>query len=382
MKYNHYFFIMVHFLTVATFSCAMEKENKWHITQEITDDIKNPRCVRYIGKDRIVGGGSNCDTIILDLKTKETQKISSLCHWEKPSVSLLQYHQGKIVFTHHRTAKIHDAQTGQAENFLTIDAHIQSFVYCPDQNCLIIGYNKGKGGITKYNYVTSTIEEISIYGRFCEGMAIHPNKKTMCIKTDEAISLYNLSDLKNKIKTLQAYSIGGHICQYSPDGSYIVTGNGTHLFIIDPDKNNKIFPFLAAATDESFKNIAFHPKGSVLATLSQRQTTKENLSAPFFLQQSVHKSQVVRFWDLKTQKCIYTMPVFNVQDGYDLTFSEDGLEMVIVLEDTCVRVLVPFEVQKKCTYFLWALHQIAKESNLPDDAVHHCSKILWETIKF
>jgi hypothetical protein len=56
--------------------------------------------------------------------------------------------------------------------------------------------------------------------------------------------------------------------------------------------------------------------------------------------------------------------------------------MIIVLEDTCVRVLVPFAVQKKCVYFLWVLHQIAKENNLPDDAVHHCSKLLWETIKF
>jgi WD40 repeat protein len=381
MKYNHYFFIMVYLLIAATFSYAMEKENKWHITQEITA-IKKPWRARYLDENRIVVSnryGSNVS--IVNLRTNEVQTINVNNIHPLSEMICLQVDNKKIIHSHHQTIAVYDAQTGKKEWSVVEEKPIRSFACDTSKNTVYVGFGEAKNGIIKHNYITNDSEDIHV-PKFCQIMSMHPTKEVMCISDygSSGISLHSLPNLETKKDIFSLATI--FICQYSPDGSCIVTGNCRYLFIIDPDKNNKTHPFLTAANDESFKNIAFHPNGLVLATLSQRQITKEDLSARFFSQYHVYKNQIVRFWDLKTQKCIYTMPVFNAQDGYDLTFSEDGSEMIIVLEDTCVRALVPFEAQKKCAYFLWLLHQIAKENNLPKDAVHHCSKMLWQTIKF
>jgi hypothetical protein len=85
---------------------------------------------------------------------------------------------------------------------------------------------------------------------------------------------------------------------------------------------------------------------------------------------------------LKTKELVYTSPELGSGCGYDLSFSDDGLEVIVALQDRCVRTLVSFAVKEKCTDILWWLHQIKEQKNLPQDIVSHCMHTFLRYLSF
>ncbi|HSC24885.1 MAG TPA: hypothetical protein VLB80_01540, partial [Candidatus Babeliales bacterium] len=185
------------------------------------------------------------------------------------------------------------------------------------------------------------------------------------------ISLHKLDDTLSKFNTISLPKLRCYFCQYSPDGSYIVAGGDKKLFIIDTDAYS--YKCLENKDDEIYCNIAFHPNNLILAILSEKTVSLSRLC--------VYKQQIVHYWDIKTQKFIIAnMPVLKSSCGRDLSFSPDGLEMVIVLEGKCVRAPVPSAVNEKiCQYLLFILHQLIEDAKLPEDVMLYCGNILLKT---
>lgn len=354
----------------------MKSENKLYHVKTITA-VKDPRRVRYLDNDRIVVGSSGCGLSIVNLKTNAVQKINDDCMWKDYlTPGCLQIHNKKIIWTHHTTISVHDAVTGKRQWFATTDGHIRSFACHPSDNSLYLCFGEKKSAVTKYDYITNQCTDIFV-AQSCQVMSIHPKEKVMSIAGfgSEGVSLFQIP--LHLGKKADICKKGSFICQYSPDGSHLVTGNSDHLTVFD--SNYKKGPEFLTDPHEFVRAIAFHPNHNVLAILSY-------FRAGTFLQEGPQRyqhPQVVRFFNMNTHTLIEVLPaLYTNVNSYDLAFSDDGLEMIVVLNDRCMRVLVPFAVKQKCIPCLWVLHQLAEQHSVPVDVVHHCGRVLLESYKF
>jgi hypothetical protein len=64
---------------------------------------------------------------------------------------------------------------------------------------------------------------------------------------------------------------------------------------------------------------------------------------------------------------------------HDISFSQDGLEVLATLEHKCVRMLVPFLITNKFLYLLFVFKRLKKQLGLPQDILNYCKNILSKT---
>ncbi|HSC25283.1 MAG TPA: WD40 repeat domain-containing protein [Candidatus Babeliales bacterium] len=374
MKYKQLFFTMI-CLSVTTLFNAMNNLSNLKGTEEITL-VKDPWCAKYITNNSIVISGAN-GCALVNTKTKEANNIGDVYNYARNVilVPLLQNNAERIIVSYNKIATIYNTQTGLEEGSIGGKKTIRSLAYDSNSNTIFLSYGEKEGGvITKYNFSTKDKTETSIDCQCCQSISMHPKKQILCIADRCAnIFLYKSDTLKEikKIIVEDGNSIFD-FCQYSSDGSRIVAGNSKKLFIINPDIVPLVDSCLQAKKHEYYQRIAFHPNNSTLAILSSIGSYKPSLGY-------VYVEQIVRYWDIKTQKFIDEESALDSEYGYDLSFSPNGLEIIIVLEGKCIRMPVSFAIKEKYIYISFLLHQIAKQENLIKDIVHYCSNILLKT---
>ncbi len=373
MHYNQSSFIISSFL-IATISQAMENTEKFNLykIQEITA-VENPRCVRYV-KNNCVAISSSRECNILDLETKSLLCVNKLNNcWDYVNSPILEITRNKIISSIDKKITIYDMQVGKEICFMPKQQEAWSLAVNPHDDTIFLSYAREKT-VLEYNYTNDSSQYIHSDEKNCWLIDIHPSKKIMCIANCLGdISVRSLNNLNERLKTITLPKPKQSIynfCQFSRDGSYIVTGNKEKIYILDANKKTHACPLIKHLKNERFNAIAFHPDGSMLAALTTR-----NIS-------SVDKKVVIHYWNLKTKKFIFTSPELDSNGGYDLSFSHDGLEVIVALEDKCVRTLVPFAIKEKGAYILLWLNQIKKQKNLPQDVITHCINIFLRSLNF
>jgi|SRR4030095_7018415 len=374
MKYNQYFFIVI-FCLIASALCSAMENNKqpqkygdhWlNSIQDITI-VTNPQHVQYLTKDHIFVKGTDGKVNNINLKTQKIQKGSNKKKITCNGTKITFYSAGERPVLWSCKTKNDD---------------IRRLTWNPFKNTLLIYCGEESKKITLYNYGTDKCKDIFVQDRIGEIMTMHPKKEILCIADCSGnISFYKLDDTLSKNQTISFVTKGFPCwwCQYSPDGSYIVAGNSLKLYIIDQSKKVDLFSCVRHQKYEEFKNIVFHPNGSILAILCQRTI---ELSKPFAYEKEFKKSQLIRYLNLKTQKFIGVKPELHSDYGRDLCFSNDGFELVVALKDKCVRMHVLFAIEEKCLYCLCVLNRFKDHFILPLDVVRYCGNILLELFKF
>ena len=319
----------------------MEKITTLPIIEEITV-VKNPCAVRYCSKNRVAVGGSDGCTII-DLKTKKHTKLFTNNIMNIEIIPASKNNQEMVAYQERD------------------DNKIKSFTCNPHDNTFFSCYGDTKLAIRKQNYITNSYKYIPVEGSFCQYMTIHPNEKTACIADYECrLSFYELDNLQSPLKTMEfSLDTCWFFCRYSRDGSYIVAGDSNKVFIIDPHSNCDKKLYLQFG-QELLRNIAFHPNNSVVAILSKTNS-------------SIKKKQIVRYFDIKMKQFIDTPLEYEADESSDLDFSADGLELIVALEDRCVRTQVLFAIKEK-SYFWWVLKQLKEKEDLPQDVINYLLK--------
>lgn len=367
MKYKHHLFVVIYFLIVAICN-AMENKDSL-VIEEITT-IKRPHYVQYLRKKRVAIGQECGITHILDLKTKKTQPLTA--HQTFLGDFILQSDDKKIVTSAGQKITIYDEKTGKQEWTVTEPDEFGGFVFNSRKNLIFLsGHNK----IIKYDYITNKRKQINselAWGDCYPSLALHPKQDILCTIDKASMFLYKLDDLTTKYKTI-SLPPACRRPQYSSTGDYIVvSGYGyDKVFIIDPNKDEKIHPCIELERDERFDRMLFHSEGLVLAALCHHTTE--------ILHNDVLTQDLIRFWDIKTQKLIWQTPAFD-SNCIDFSFSDDGCEMMLVFKNKCVRMRIPFAI-KKYLFPLFVLNQIRTQNNLPDDLKYYLMHTLIETRK-
>jgi len=356
-------------------------ENHWlNNTQEITT-VKKPWSVEYFTKKHVAISGADGDVYSVNLKTQEIQKIIGHDSYRRVD-AILQSKNKKMIICNGIEVAVYDAKEMSVLLRCKLkNERIGSFAWNGLKDSFFLCC-KNKKVIKRLNYVTGKYEDIDIQDQICELMTMHPTKEILCIADSSGnISLYNIDGIFSKIKTIDHATDYSEClwCKYSLDGSCIVAGNNKQLVIIDPNKNAYEFILVNAARGEAFRNIVLHPNGSILAILCNYDI---KLSDYVFKE----KKHVIYYYNMKTQKFIGVTPklIFGSQydSSYGLSFSDDGSELIIVLDKKCVRMHVPFAIKEKCLYSLCVLNRIKDYSKWPNDIVQYCANMLLESFKF
>ncbi len=359
MHYNQSFAITICFFIAITESHGMENKNKFdlHKIEEITA-VKFPRRVKYVSNDTIAINSLSRFNI-LDLETKATLCIDKRDHnREYVSFPMLYSNNKIIVSSTNEKLVIYDKQKNVTTCFIPMQNPIWGLAVHPSSNTVFLVSPQRKV-LTKYNYVTNISKDVIILGESFSLIDIHPKKDIMCItRYSGNLSFHTLDNLKEPFKTITfARPIIYLFCRYSLDGSRIVAGHNKTVYIIDPDKN--AYCSLKPFKNERFNTVAFHPDGLTLATLATRKISKTDIKS------------VIHYWDLQTKECIYTTSALGDSYGHDLSFSPNGLEVLVALNDKCIRTLVPFAVNKKCIDLLFWLNQLKEQEKIPQDIVRY-----------
>jgi WD40 repeat protein len=348
--------------------------------QEITV-VKEPYKVRYCGNDQIVvtslSGQINCITLEAQKKQNQMHNCSHL----KTSI-LLQVNSKKIIMGDTRSIGVYDRETTTWDAYLPgMFEGIRSIAWNSLKNTFFACYGEKSSMITRYNYVTNEKKEVFMPNQIGQIMTMHPQQKIICLADYSGnISLRNVDDTLSKIKTIDLSKKlkACWFCQYSLDGSRIIVGSDNKLFIINPDTNEDEFLCVNAERTtgmyEEFKNIAFHPKGSILAILCYRNISQSRLA--------VYKKQLVRYLNIKTGCVIGESSEFDSDDSYDVCFADNGFEGTAVLKNKCVRIHISFAIKDKCIYSLYVLNTLKDEAHWPRDIVRYCGNMLLESFKF
>ena len=372
MQYNQYFFLAFYFLTAVTTSYGMKDRVPSYLNsfEEITI-VKNPRCVRYITNDSVaISSPRECS--LVDLETKAMLCINQKNNdtWSYVSFPLLQTNNKRVISFIGEKVVIYDMQTGAKKWFIPKEGEILALAVHPCNDTVFLSYAQTKL-ITKYNYLTDARKDVIIPGQSSLHMVIHPKKEIMCrVNFSAGIFLHSLGNLSEARKTITLPGVTScEFLQYSLDGSHIVSGNHEKLYVIDPDNKSDQNTSIKHLKNERFNAIAFHSK-DLLATLATRKTSKKD------------REVIIHYWDLQTKQLVHTSSALGVGRGYDLSFSPDGLEAIVALEDKCVRTLVSFAVNEKGTDLLWWLNQIKEQKSLPQDVVTHCMHTFLRSLSF
>ncbi len=360
MLYNKNFFIIFYFFIIGIISYGAENKGLAHLYKiEKIDADANTKHVTHI-TNNIIAITNNNQLHILQLNP--VQKIHSIkiVDEELLSHSIFHTHDNKIIAASRNKILIYDLETKKQqleEQFL--NQFITATTIHPRKSILFV-LSSINGFVTKYNYVTKESESFDLPQETWTRMSIHPNKEIMCLASDRMLSFCPLENLN----TIEAI---GHthkivlFCNYSPDGSYIVTGDAYGISAIHLNKKSNELTILAK--NERFLNIKFHPNGLLAIFTAQYSGPSES---------SIGRS--LYFWDLKERKCVHVMPYLKINSEDDFSFSKNGLEVVIAGYKSIIKTYVPFVVQEYEKLFIW-LKKLEQQHLISKDIIMHCLNI-------
>jgi len=361
------------------------------ILQEITV-IKEPYFAQYLKKDRAVIVHKHGCSIVNPITNEEVIKIDNDHYRSRTQLPVLHPDKKKMALCYSKIIKIYDTNTGNQEWSATENNAIYSATFSPLENTVFLVCNEyrnvrcssdggaikddlatinSRGIIIKHDYITNERSEI-YKGSFFYPVALHPTQNIMCAGNDKnEIFLYHLDNLKEPWKTGKLENTLAEKYQWNCDGSFIMASGGNDIYIVDSNLTDFYSCFKG-----DFRKRILNQDSTILATLSIIKLKKEH--AKFY---------IIKYWDIATQKCIYTAKVVKkekeswaVSSDRDLSFSPDGTELMIVLEDKCMIVPVPFEVYKKKAIFItWILKNYQYNNpEIPHDVIQYIMTTLYQ----
>lgn len=375
--------IIISVFCVAYMLTAVGMENKklseWvcHLTEiEKIPVFETPLCVCYVFPDVVAISDVN-KCYLQNLKTKEVTCIDDTRGYWRFGDQALESKNGKLFVSNDRGIMIYNMHTNQPDWSMLRKKCTDSVAWDYVQNKVFICYGAEKRHITTYDYSANTRKDIPMNDKICYLMTIHSAQQIMCIADyANTISLHALGDLALVRKTivLPKDNEACIFCQYSPHGDYVISGNKKKLYIVHFPHENAAYRCLQAPEAEEFRKIAFHPHKSVLATLNTLYTPSDFHGC---------RQQIIRYWDLKTLKLIQRTPDLISINSYDLSFSEDGLHIIVALAKKCLKMPVFWAMKERGLYLLFTLHmQLAKQYNIPKDITDYCLNILCKLLCF
>ena len=357
-------------------------EDKWSLNSvldlrkiEKIPIFDDPLRARYVSPDVVVISDVN-GCYLQNLKTEEINCIDDTRGCYRLGTQQLECKNEKIFVSNYRRIMIYDTQTNKVDWSTRRKRFTESVAWDHAHNIVFICYGDAKRKITTYDYATNIHKDIAMKDKACRLMTIDSDKQIMCISDNtNTISFHALDNLALVRKAIVLPDDGKRyiFCQYSPDGGYVISGNKKKLYILDSQDKKDIYLCLDVADGEEFNRIAFHPNKSVLAT-------SNTLYAP----SNFHggRQQLIRYWDLKTQQCIYKTSDLISMSCYDLSFSQDGLQVIAALDNKCIRMHAPLVMKDKCLYLLFILKQIYEKHNIPKDIIFYGKNLLWRSLHF
>lgn len=385
MEYSHYHFvIIIYFLITPLTYIAMENKKIHTIFSEINEitTVEEPIRARLLPDHRIIIVNKEGSTYIVDPKIQQPQKINSFPFQQNSLIfPIIQNNKDKIISCKDNTVIINDAKTGKRIWNTQEQERISSLAWSPLNNTIFLSYFPINNNIKEYNYVTRNYKTIATSKPHCHLIAMHPKEKIICIADMHGnISLHELNNTLSIIKRVDLSEdfkkVLCNFCQYNSDGSYIAVGHNKKIIILDQNKTLNKYPCLQPQKYESFQEIAFHPSSSILAILYAHIEKLTN--------KITYTKQFVRYYDIKILQCIGQTIEFYSADSHDLAFSQDGYNIIITLDDKCVKLPVFFAIKEKYLYSLCVLNQFKynNEQNLPQDVAQYILNILLKSIVY
>jgi hypothetical protein len=389
-------------------------EHQQPVLKEITA-VKNPRQAFFITDHQIViNGESGCSIVDLTTNT-EIKKISDTNN------AYLAIHPNKSVFalTHHNDINIYDAKTGTHRcdyyspfqpKLQTITSavfnnsedifvsHKQDDKYCithfiHQKNCYEPPINETIIDCLKYCKKVDSSEGPSLHNIIC-----HPTKKNFVCLINNNTGYISITYDPHED---EHYEYGYHFraangkdlnSEYSPDGSLLACCNPQVFFIIDIKARTKDLMFINTKNKVVIQAITFHPEGSIIAALSDKEGVKH-----------------IDYWDIKNKKIIMstTLPeMHNTQSLFtsifsswfttkednptnaSLSFSPDKKNLMVIMENRCFLMPVALgivcrtDIQETAfLYWLFNNYQIDHNTILIDEIRQLITRIFLETLK-
>jgi len=328
----------------------MEKTERIKPIMTLTN-IENPLKAQYITQDSIA---INCNWACKIIHTNTNTIIDiALKYGSRIQYAGIQKNNNKIAFSSQNSINktdltsnlcgimvqniidIYDTNNGELLHTIMAKNAPQCPIFSSLDNVVLLGYTKWNNIVREYGYI---IEKYN-YKENCytehsfsnpAPFACHPTKQQVCVACNfQKPAIYSIDNF-SVIKTMPLSDLMAHtnsytLCEYSPNGSFIATGNDMFLYIWN--LRTEKASMLPVVERENIQKIAFHPNNIILTLLSLNH----------------HSCSIIRYWDLLTRKPIKEMqPLKGI--GLDLSFSPDGKKIVVAFNNRCVIYPVPHEV--------------------------------------
>jgi len=363
MKYNISICIFL-----ITFSCMSMENIHDKKFKEITI-IQEPIGVRYLTKNHAIIFGKNGCSIIDVVANKEIKKIDNDNYTSTNFSHIsLRPDKKKIAVSNKKNIKIYDVATGNQEWSTVRANNIYGVVFSSLDTTIFLmtcAYDY-KNTITKHNYVTNEQCEIYHDSYVYPSIALHPTQNSMCVgNTNHDMFLYQLDNLQLAEKKDQLKNIIAQSYQYSHDGSFILAYGLRDLYITDANLKNFSSYCILGSNESDLHGFILNATSTMLIILLSIQEGSDSYYA-------------VRYWDITTQRCIKTVKIEkkNLRFIYSIykrfSLSDDETELMIVLNNKCIIVPVPFEVNKKSIFLSWILKNYQKNNpEIPNEIVQY-----------
>jgi WD40 repeat protein len=248
-----------------------------------------------------------------------------------------------------------------AHNYLK-DLH--DYAYDSVNNCIYFSDHSNDPILGCYDFSTQFYEDFKVDGPICS-LALHAGTRNMCIGYSKGvISLYDLSsrELKLKIDLPKASfkKSPSYSCKYSPNGKYIMVG-ADHYFKINVADGKPVLLQNMPANNNGFP-FAFHSFTGILAIFNPSEINDDDMLSKY----------TIEYWDLNTEKNIYSTPKTEGCILDFLCFSPDGKTQTHGLSNNTIELLsVPSEMICNLgpTYapYIFFINELKKRFNIPSE---------------
>lgn len=179
-------------------------------------------------------------------------------------------------------------------------------------------YNKKNYGKDKLKYEGSAASFI-----------MHPEKPIISMMHKNEVSLYDAYNLKKKLKT---FTLDKLIDRSALNKRFLAVINGDYnvISIIDLLKEENVGSFSVLSKADCITKFLFYLDEPILVTIS-------------FLIGG--KQEIMHYWDIRTEKSIYSMAFSGVNEILDLSFFSDGKQLVVSEKKGCFIYSVPWIVR-------------------------------------
>jgi WD40 repeat protein len=188
------------------------------------------------------------------------------------------------------------------------------------------------------NYTLGSIESSDRYSNYTNaGCVFHPHKPQMIFFGCGIAYIFEFNKELQQFINPKKITIGTEIlsdyiysCQYSPDGSWIITNSQFRGCSIFDSQNNLVFPL----TKNAIEGIACDPTSSIVATVNGKD---------------------LWYWNINTKKLLLSTELEENIFGslvstiiyQPISFSDDGTKLIVGHQSKCSVVEVPFEIHNK-----------------------------------